>query len=1585
MLFHSGNVETNCDKEPIHIPGLIQSHGVLFVLQEPHLRILQISNNVYKFFKIHPNQILGKDLKVLFSEKQIHLIKQSIKEIEPNDRISTQVKKGKKVFSGIGHRSNGLLILELELVSNNNSNHYLSCHHLVHPLTKIQKADNLQALCQTIVEEVRKLTGFDRVMIYKFDSSGAGSVIAEDKLESLTPYLGLHYPASDIPKQAKQLYALNLLRLIPDVNYQPVELTPVENPVTNQPLDLSFSVLRSVSPLHIEYLKNMGVAASMSISLIRNNKLWGLIACHHQSPRYVPYEIRTICEMLGRVMSLELNYKKNTEVLKYNLKLKAIKAKLIKAISQEERFINGLLKDKANLLDLVGAQGAVVCTGENLTIVGKTPELTDIQNLMTWLGDRIDNDILYTDCLTKLYTFGEKIKDVASGLLALCISKTQKQYILWFRPEVIQTVNWAGNPNKQVAVARDGSLHLSPRKSFELWQETERLKSLPWKQCEIDIALELRNIIVETVLRQADALAKVNQQLNLALSAAEMGIWDWDVPTNRITWCSGHEQLFGLKPGTFRGTYEAFEQCVYPEDRDGVAIAVDKARTQRCDYCHEFRVVWPDGSIHWIEAKGKFFYDADGRAVRMLGTVREISDRIAKEEQLRLLESVVVAANDAVIVTEAEPIDEPGPRILYVNPAFTRMTGYTPSEVLGKTPRILHREKTDRAALDKIRAALQNWQPVRVDAINYCKDGSEFWAELSIVPVADEKGCYTHWVAVQRDISKRKQAEKALQESQHFIQRIADTTPNIIYILDIVQQRNVYVNSYGSRFFGRPEEEIQSLGPAFFASVLHPDDFYKLVELPARFATAEDGETLEQEFRMKNEAGEWRWLHTRDVVFSRTPEGLPQQILGTAVDITEAKLFEATRKQAEQQIRFQARLLDAVEQAVIATDLLGSIIYWNRYAEVLYGWRTTEVIGRPILEVTPAPTIQEQAAEIMAHLQVGESWSGECWVQRRDGTMFPAMVIDSPIYNEQGELIGIVGVSVDISDKKQAEAQLKQLNEELEIRVQQRTSELECSQATLRIQMERERLMMGIAQQIRQSLELTEILNTTVIEVQNVLATDRVLVYRVQPDGTGSAIAEAVAPGWPQVLQLSLQEQGFPEKCRQKYLQGGIYTVADCDREEVMPCVVNFMKQIQVKAKLVVPIIQQDTLWGLLIAHQCSQTREWQPWEIDLLASLANQMAIAIKQSELYQQLQQELRDRQLAESALRQSEAQFRSLSENSPVGIFMRDVQGRCNYANPRTQAIVGCTFEEALGNGWRRFIHPEDRERTVALWAKAMSEKQGFSTEVRYVHKDGTIRFGRVITSPMFGAGGEFLGHVGTVEDVTESRAIEKMKNEFISIVSHELRTPLASIRGSLGLLASGVLKNKPETAQQMLEIAAHDTERLVRLVNDILDLERLESHKVNLVKQWCDAAKLMRQSVETVQPLAAQNQITLSVVPTSVQVWVDSDRIIQTLVNLLSNAIKFSPPGTEVTLSTQDRADQVLFQVKDQGRGIPADKLEIIFGRFQQVDASDSRQKGGTGLGLAICKSIVQQHGGKIWAESVLGEGSRFYFTLPVPLD
>ncbi len=270
----------------------------------------------------------------------------------------------------------------------------------------------------------------------------------------------------------------------------------------------------------------------------------------------------------------------------------------------------------------------------------------------------------------------------------------------------------------------------------------------------------------------------------------------------------------------------------------------------------------------------------------------------------------------------------------------------------------------------------------------------------------------------------------------------------------------------------------------------------------------------------------------------------------------------------------------------------------------------------------------------------------------------------------------------------------------------------------------------------------------------------------------------------------------------------------------------------------------------------------------------------------------------------------------------------------------------------------------------------------TDQVFWRQDGSSFPVEYVSTPMLERG-EIVGGVIIFKDITERLAVEKMKNEFVSVVSHELRTPLTSMRGALGILASGMLKDHPQKGQRMLEIALNNTDRLVRLINDILDIERITYGKVTLAKQNCDIAELMVQAVDAMQGMAEKAGVTLVVTPMSALLRVDGDRIVQTLTNLLSNAIKFSQAGTTVLLSAEywKNGTEVLLQVKDQGRGIPTDKLETIFERFQQVDTSDSRAYGGTGLGLAICRSIVAQHGGQIWAESTLGQGSIFYFTLP----
>jgi PAS domain S-box-containing protein len=362
----------------------------------------------------------------------------------------------------------------------------------------------------------------------------------------------------------------------------------------------------------------------------------------------------------------------------------------------------------------------------------------------------------------------------------------------------------------------------------------------------------------------------------------------------------------------------------------------------------------------------------------------------------------------------------------------------------------------------------------------------------------------------------------------------------------------------------------------------------------------------------------------------------------------------------------------------------------------------------------------------------------------------------------------------------------------------------------------------------------------------------------------------------------------------------------------------------------------------------------------------------------------QDISDRKQTEATLREAERRWRSLLENVRLVVVGLDITGKVEFVNAFFLELTGYTEAEVLGKDWFETFLPQRTRQQVRTVFREVIEREDYPHYTNAIlTKSGEERTIAWSNTRLQNLQGKAIGTTSIGEDITERRAVEKMKNEFISIVSHELRTPLTSIRGSLGILATGALDNHPERMRRMIEIAAIDTERLVRLVNDILDLDRLESGKITLVKECCDAGVLVEQAARGMRSLAEKEKITLSVSSVSTPVWASPDRIIQTLTNLLSNAIKFSSTHSMITIIVEPQGDRVLFQVKDRGRGIPADKLETIFERFQQVNSSDSRSKGGTGLGLAICHSIITQHGGQIWAESVLGEGSTFSFTLPVP--
>jgi PAS domain S-box-containing protein len=395
------------------------------------------------------------------------------------------------------------------------------------------------------------------------------------------------------------------------------------------------------------------------------------------------------------------------------------------------------------------------------------------------------------------------------------------------------------------------------------------------------------------------------------------------------------------------------------------------------------------------------------------------------------------------------------------------------------------------------------------------------------------------------------------------------------------------------------------------------------------------------------------------------------------------------------------------------------------------------------------------------------------------------------------------------------------------------------------------------------------------------------------------------------------------------------------------------------------------------------------------------------------------------AEDKLRALMRQSNSVLESVGDGIFGIDLAGICTVVNPAASQMLGFKPEELLGRNMHALIHhtradgvpyPEDEcpiqnsihdLDTVRVSNEVFWRKDGTSFPVEYVARPQIEieQETRASIEPRIQSGslfeiehnidpelppavqhikpaGKAVGVVVAFTDTTERRALDRMKDEFISTVSHELRTPLTSLRAALGLITGGSLDARPQKLRQMLEIAAGNTDRLVRLVNDIIELERIGSGKTELHSTMCSADDLFRRAAILMQSDASNAQLRITFNSQGVNVWADPDRILQVLSNLISNAIKFSPPGTEIHMrARRSDTDEAEIQVRDQGRGIPEDKLDSIFERFLQVDASDSRAMGGTGLGLSICRSIITQHRGRIWATSTPGKGSTFHFTLP----
>jgi PAS domain S-box-containing protein len=1043
---------------------------------------------------------------------------------------------------------------------------------------------------------------------------------------------------------------------------------------------------------------------------------------------------------------------------------------------------------------------------------------------------------------------------------------------------------------------------------------------------------------------------------------------------------------------------------------------------------------------------------------------RDISDRKQIEAELAESEAkfrrLVEGANDLIWSCEPDGI------LTYLSPQFKTMFGWEEGAWIGKSFISLVHPDDRHLVVTGYRENIKfGKKSSDYEFRQRHRDGNYVWVRSSATPVINAEGELISIQGILSDISDRKEAELARESSEIRFRRVFESSVSGMMFADF-QGNIIDANDRFLQMIGYTREELDA-GLIHWDAMTPPE--YLPADLVAMQRLMQEGaiDPREKEYYRKDGS------RISVLIGVGLLSGSDDQTICVLVDISDRKQAQKALQESQQ---FLQTVLDTIPLSVFWKNRESVFLGCNQqFAKTLGLPSTTESIGKRDLDICQEEVeANEYCAMDRRLMETGEAILGlEETLTLPNGKPIFIETHKAPLRDCSGNVIGLVGTFQDITDRKEAELRLQQ-------------------------QAKQERLLGAITKRMRSSLHLDEIVNSTVEEIHQVLQSDRTLVYRIFPEGTGAAIAESVAPNRLKLLDILFPEEVFPEENYERYIQGRVYALNDSEdeNESIVPCLVEFLADIEVRAKLVVPIIQNQSLWGLLIVHQCDRPRQWQDWEINLLKQIANQLAIAIQQSYLYEQVQSELAIRKQTEKAIALQLQRQRTLGviaqqirESLDINQILATVTQQVKeilqgdriivirlLGNGRSQIVEECVLTEfpalknlhwddqlwsqeilnhycqgkprivpdimtdmgtnclveyaSVGQVQSKMVAPILQEvrgsqshrgvapgQTNKLWGllvvHACREKRVWQeSEAQLLQQIANQLAIAVQQASLFKQlQQELTERQQAQQQLTErnqqlgasneelARAT-RLKDEFLANMSHELRTPLNAILGMSEGLQEQVFGMVNEQQIKALQTIERSSSHLLELINDILDVAKIESGQMELDCTPVSINHLCQSSLAFIKQQALQKRIQLEIkVPLNLpDLLIDERRMRQVLINLLNNAVKFTSNGGRITLevsSQQRRAepdsadspphffvkDTLRFAVSDTGIGIAPEHIHKLFQPFIQIDGALNRQYTGTGLGLALVKRIVELHGGQVLLTSTVGVGSCFTIDLP----